>query len=313
MSREPVSINASDGRQIELRLWQQSDKPRAIIHVLHGLAEHIDRYARFANVCAAKGYLVVGHNHRGHGAQPDDGLLGHFADADGMSKIIDDAALVLEEMRGRFPSAPVVLLGHSMGSYIAQRFLMERGPRVDALILSGSTWPNRQEIQVARLLSKIMMFFRRGRVHSRFFDESVFKKFNRRFGPNRTEFDWLSRDKAEVDKYVADPLCGSRSTYALWLELSNTLLAISTKHAIARIPAALPILITGGEEDPVGGKRALARLAAEYEASGHQRVKLKLYPDARHEMLNELNRDAVTDDILAWMDAALSDSPDAMS
>lgn len=308
MSVNNESLKGADGRLIEPRTWQPAGRPRAVIQLLHGLAEHIDRYARFAEACAAKGNAVVGHNHRGHGAQPADGLLGHLADADGMPKVIDDAALVLEDIRRRYPSTPVVLFGHSMGSYIAQQFVMQRGPLIDALILSGSTWPNRQEVQVARLIAKVMQFFRRGRTHSRLFDEMVFKKYNKRFAPNRTEFDWLSRDDVEVDKYIADPLCGSRSSYALWQELSDMLLEISANGATARVPAALPILITGGEEDPIGGKRALARLAAEYEASGHERVTLTLYPDARHEMLNELNRDAATDNILAWIDAALVNS-----
>ena len=303
---DAAHISAADDRQIELSIWRPDTEPRGVIQVLHGLAEHIARYDRFARECTARGYAVVGHNHRGHGEQAAGGLLGHFADRDGMMLVVDDAERVFAEVRRQFPAAPIVLMGHSMGSYIAQLFVMRRAPDIAALILSGSTWPNQQEIRMARMLGKIMRFFRGTRRHSRLFDEMIFKKYNKTFAPNRTGFDWLSRDEAEVDRYIEDRLCGSRSSYGLWLELFNTLIEISERGATARVAKDLPMLITGGAEDPVGGARPLARLAAEYEASGHERVTLKLYADGRHEMLNETNRDAVTDDILSWIDTNVS-------
>ncbi len=132
-----------------------------------------------------------------------------------------------------------------------------------------------------------------------------FGQFNKRFAPNRTEFDWLSRDEQEVDEYVADPLCGAPSGSRLWYDLFGGLLEISRESALRKVPTVLPILITGGELDPVGGAKALTRLAAEYEATGHENVTLKLYPGGRHEMVNETNRDEVTADILAWIDTVV--------
>lgn len=301
-----ASLDADDGHLVELNTWRGDADPRAVIQILHGLAEHVQRYDRFAKACTAKGFTVVGHNHRGHGKQPPDGLLGHFSDQDGWSRVIDDAQTVSNEIKRDYPKTPLVLFGHSMGSYIAQSFVMRKSPDIDALILSGSTWPNRQELRLARLLARIMKWFRGTRTPSRLFDEMLFKKYNQRFAPNRTAFDWLSRDDAEVDRYVSDPLCGTRSTNGLWLELFTALLEISTASALAKVSESLPILITGGALDPVGGAKALARLAAEYEASGHANVTLKLYSEGRHEMLNEINRDEVTEDLLAWIDRAIS-------
>ncbi len=300
------SIEADDGRVIELSIWQNEGPPRAVVQVLHGLAEHVQRYERFAKACNARGLTVVGHNHRGHGKQPANGVLGHFADADGWSKVIGDARAVLYEIKRWYPGTPLVLFGHSMGSYIAQSFVMRESPDIDALILSGSTWPNKRELPLARFLARVLKWLRGKRTHSRLFDEMLFKKYNQKFAPNRTAFDWLSRDEAEVDRYVADPLCGSRSSYALWWELFGALAEISSARSQAKVPGALPILITGGVLDPVGGAKALSRLAAEYEASGHTDVTLELYTDGRHEMLNEINRDEVTDDVLAWIDGALN-------
>ena len=303
------AIEAGDGRRIELSLWQNEHPPRAIVQILHGLAEHVQRYERFATACNARGFTVVGHDHRGHGGQSAEGAdaaLGHFADTDGWSKVVDDTHAVLREIKRRYPETPLILFGHSMGSYIAQSFVMRDSPDIDALILSGSTWPNKQELSIARLLARVMKWFRGTRTPSRLFDEMLFKKYNQRFAPNRTAFDWLSRDESEVDRYVTDPLCGSRSTNGLWQELFGALLEISAARALVKVPASLPILITGGALDPVGGAKALSRLAAEYEASGHVNVTLKLYAEGRHEMLNEINREEVTNDILTWIDGAIA-------
>ena len=299
-------VLANDGHRISIRSWPVDGTPVGVVQILHGLAEHIGRYDRFAHTCNERGYAVFGHNHRGHGEQSGNGLLGHFADEDGWYKVIGDAGAVHADIRRQYPAMPYLLFGHSMGSYIAQSFVMRKRPGIDALVLSGSTWPNKQEVTLGRWLARLMKAFRGSRTRSRLFDEMIFKKYNSRFAPNRTAFDWLSRDDTEVDRYVDDPLCGSRSTYGLWFALFTALLEISAADAIAGVPKTLPVLITGGERDPVGGKRALSRLAAEYEASGHEQLTLRLYDNGRHELLNETNRREVTEDLLAWMDTALS-------
>ena len=204
---------------------------------------------------------------------------------------------------GLYPGIRHVLLGHSMGSYIAQSYLMRYPDATTALVLSGSTWPNRGEVSVARWLARIAIFFRGPRVAGTLFDRMSFGKFNQRFAPNRTTFDWLSRDDAEVDIYIADPLCGGPATSGLWRDLFTGLLEISKPASLARVPSSLPILIAGGEVDPVGGKAALTRLAEAYRQSGHDEVTLTLYDGARHEILNETNRDDVTRDLLDWIDS----------
>ena len=284
-----------------LRHWPCAGA-RGVIQICHGLGEHADRYARFAAAANARGYAVIAHNHPGHGKEIPQSDLGHFADRDGWDEVIEDVATVRSRCAETYPDARHILLGHSMGSYVAQCFLLRRPDATSALILSGSTWPNRTEVRIASVLARIAIFFRGPRVAGTLFDRMSFGKFNEQFRPNRTAFDWLSRDSAEVDAYVADPLCGAAATSGLWRDLFSGLLEFTKPGALATIPAALPILITGGAEDPVGGAKALPKLVDTYRNSGHDHVTLNLYEGARHEILNEINRDDVTRDILDWMD-----------
>ena len=304
--RDVVRVVSDDGRQIDLRLWRAPGSPRAVLQLLHGLSEHVERYARFAEACNAQGIAVAGHNHRGHGPQPEDGQPGHFADRDGRQRVLDDIECCHREIVHQFPDVPVVLLGHSMGSYFAQHFVVERRPSLAAIILSGSTSPNRTEVRTARLVGRLMQWIRGARADSQLFDRLLFGKYNKQFAPCRTAFDWLSRDTQEVDLYVADPLCGRPASYGLWLDLFDTLLAVSEESALRRFPDALPMLISGGERDPVGGDHALRQLAAKYKAAGQQSVSVKIYPGGRHEMLNETNRNSVTADWLGWIENTLA-------
>jgi len=249
----------------------------------------------------SRGFVVCAHDHRGHGEHC--GIAGHFADRDGWHLVVDDAHIAHEHIREQFPGLPIVMLGHSMGSYVAQVFAMHYGAKLSGLLLSGSMWPRRTKLLPAILLAwfESLRIGKRGR--SALLDKLGFGNFNRRFEPARTEMDWLSRDEHEVDLYVADPLCGGPYTCGLWLSVLGALYQLGSDHALNRIPADLPILITGGSDDPVGGEDSMTRLIMHYAQTGHQRVTMKLYPDGRHEMLNETNRDEVTRDWLDWIAA----------
>ena len=304
-----IQTVTSQDRSIAARWWLPPGTPKGVIQVLHGLAEHIDRYDRFAAACNERGFAVVGHNHRGHGE--DATTLGHFADANGWTRVVDDADAVHKAVRARFADRPVTVLGHSMGSYIAQSFVMRRQPNIVALILSGSTWPNRGQVRLAHWLARLIIAFGRPTKPGGLFDKLSFGEFNKAFTPNRTDFDWLSRDNGEVDRYMADHLCGAPSSVGLWRDLSGGLLEISDLRRLAQIANDLPILILGGELDPVGGARALPKLAAAYSDSGHGNVQLTLYPEGRHEMFNEINRDDVTADVLTWIER-VTGNPDVV-
>lgn len=294
-------LATADGHDIHVQSWQPEGEALCVIQVLHGLGEYADRYARFAAAAAERGYVVCVHDHRGHGGHDD--APGHFADSEGWHKVNSDTELVHDFIREQFLDLPIVLLGHSMGSYIAQTFAMHHGPKLSGLVLSASTWPSRLQLAPARLLAQIEAWRLGIRGKSALLDQLGFGNFNKPFTPARTELDWLTRDMAEVDKYVADPLCGGPYSCALWLDLLGGLFELSSDHAITRIPAELPVLITGGESDPVGGDKGMTQLAMHYAQTSHQRLAVKIYADGRHEMLNEINREEVTFDWLNWIAA----------
>jgi alpha-beta hydrolase superfamily lysophospholipase len=299
---EQTILEAADGHRIHLQAWSPGDEARGVIQLLHGLGEHIGRYERFAKAALGRGYVVYGHDHRGHGLS--EGERGYFADQHGWHKVVEDVRVVNDHIREAHAAKPVILLGHSMGSFIAETFAMHYGARLNGLLLSGSNWPQRLQLLPARLLAKIESLRVGRRGDSSLINALGFGAFNRPFRPVRTEMDWLSRDEDEVDRYVADPLCGGPFTCGLWLDFLGGLYALGSDHAISRIPAGLPILITGGGADPVGGDKGMTRLAMHYMQTLHQRVKLKIYPEGRHEMLNEINREEVTRDWLDWIGQA---------
>ncbi len=298
---EQVVLQATDGHDIRLQVWRPAIAAIGVVQILHGLGEHADRYARFAEAAIARGFIVYCHDHRGHGKYADQ--YGYFGDSDGWSLVASDANRVHQEISGLHAELPISLIGHSMGSYIAQSFLIRHTPRIAGLILSASTWQSRPLLLLASLLAKVEGWRLGKHRSSALLNRMGYGNFNKPFHPVRTESDWLSRDESEVDKFIADPLCGGPYTAGLWSDLTAGLFEISSDSALRRIDADLPILITGGEVDPVGGDKGMTKLVLHYAQTGHQQIRVKIYADGRHEMLNEINRDEVTEDWLDWIQA----------
>jgi alpha-beta hydrolase superfamily lysophospholipase len=292
-------LRAADGHDIPLQVWHPDGPPTHALQILHGLGEHSGRYQRFAEAATARGFVLYCHDHRGHGEHAEQ--HGYFAAQDGWGTLVADANVVFQEICKQHPDLPIFLLGHSMGSYLAQSFLLRNAPAFRALILSGSTWPPRIQVTLAALLARIESWRLDKHRQSPLLDKVGFSNFNKAFHPARTEFDWLSSDAAEVDRYIADPLCGGPYTTGLWVDLLAGLREIGSDAALQRIDAALPILITGGEDDPIGGDKGMTRLLMHYAQTGHQRLRVKIYPGGRHEMLNETARDEATKDWLEWL------------
>ncbi len=298
-----TELSGADTHTIHLRTWLPSVPVRGVIQILHGLGEHSARYRRFADDACMRGLAVVAHDHRGHGecASP----LGHIADRDGWQLLVDDTAVVRTEIDARFSTAPVILLGHSMGSFLAQQTAAVSGDALAGLILSGSAWLPRLKLALSIAVTRGETW-RLGRCgHSPVLQWLSFETFNRRFAPNRTVADWLSRDIEAVDEYVSDPFCGGPFSCATWTTFLSALWRISDDRCLEQIRHDLPVLISGGQLDAAGGESAMAKLASHYARTGHQRIKLKVYPEARHEMLNESNRTDVTAEWLDWIDATI--------
>jgi alpha-beta hydrolase superfamily lysophospholipase len=298
-----------DGTSIAVYQWPPpSASIRGAVQIAHGLAEHAARYDRVAEALTRAGYAVYASDHRGHGQtaqRPSD--YGYFADRDGFRHVVDDLYAVNRHIASELPGVGRVLFAHSFGSFAAQAYLYTHGDTLAGAVLSGTNSGVAKLVQVGIGLA----YFERLRLgpknHSALLQKMSFGSYNRSFAPTRTEFDWLSRDPVEVDKYVNDPLCGFELTTQGWIDLMGGLIAIERSDNQARIPKSLPIYLFSGAEDPVGqagkGPRALA---AAYERNGLTNVTLKLYPGGRHEMLNEINRDEVVSDLIAWLDSQLA-------
>lgn len=275
-----------------------------MVQIAHGLAEHAGRYARLAQALTSAGYAVYASDHRGHGLTcKNKEQLGFFAERNGWQRCLEDLWKVNQRIATEHPGIPIVLLGHSMGATMAQQFIGEHGDALAGVVLSGpSGTPTAQAA-----LGKLILRFERARLgpqgHSKLANSLSFGAFNKAFAPVRTAFDWLSRDPDEVNKYVADPLCGFSATVQLWIDLLDGWKAASTPSHWARIPRTLPIYIIAGDRDPVSGNtRQISGLLKGYQAAGIEQVRHRFYPEARHELFNETNRDQVIGELIAWLD-----------
>ncbi|TDV70237.1 alpha/beta hydrolase [Pseudomonas sp. LP_7_YM] len=303
-------LDTSDHNRLLVNAWlplTDGDPIKAVVMLSHGMAEHSGRYQRLGTALAAAGFALYAHDQRGHGQTAAHGVLGHYADEDGWNKVVGDLASLAASIAQRHPGAPLFLLGHSMGSYIAQAYLLHHGASLQGAVLSGSNFQPVSLYRSAALVARIERWRQGPTGRSALIEFLSFGSFNHRFKPARTSFDWLSRDPEEVDKYAQDPLCGFRCTNQFWLDMLGGLQQISKTSNLAQIDKSLPLLIIGGECDPVSDGKRLKDLADALTTTDHSLVTLNIYPQARHEILNEINRDEVTRDLLAWFQAALAE------
>ncbi len=300
MREETITIPRPDGHAVFTRVWRPDAAPRAAVQIVHGLAEHSARYARLAEALTGVGYAAYAHDHRGHGPSSPPADLGFFGERDGWRKLLDDMQAVADRISADQPGLPRAFLGHSMGSFLGQTYLAEHGGELVAAMLSGTSGPPPAILAVGKRLVAFERWRLGPRGKSPLVQALLFGEQNKPFRPARTDYDWLSRDNVEVDKYVADPLCGFPLTNQLAADLVEALADLASPKLAARIPKTLPIYLFSGARDPVGAK--LQGLIDVYRAAGLD-VTAKIYPDARHETLNELNRDEVTRDLIAWLDA----------
>jgi len=308
MQHSTTMVPSADASPLHTNVWLPEGRPRAVVQIAHGMAEHSDRYERFAEALTDAGYAVYAHDHRGHkGTAGDHSDEGYFADKDGWATAVADMRAVTDRARAEQAGLPVFLIGHSMGSFLSRSYIAEPAPDLAGVVLSG-TAGDPGPIALAGIAVSTIQGKLRGRRHrSGIMNTLSFGQYNAAFKPNRTEFDWLSRDPAEVDKYVEDEWCGNVFTAGFYADLLGGLRQINSDGLVARVPKDLPILVLSGDEDPVGaGGKGPTAVAAQYEQAGVEDVTLKLYPGGRHEMLNETNRDEVTADIIAWLDARLA-------
>lgn len=306
MNHSTFWLTANDRSRLYVNQWMPDGPAKAVLMLSHGMAEHSERYGRLAAALCAAGYGLYALDQRGHGRTADEGTLGLYAEKDGWNKVVGDLASLNQHIGQQQPGLPIFLLGHSMGSYIAQAYMLHHSASLNGAILSGSNFQPVALYRAARVIARAERLRQGLRGRSALIEFLSFGSFNKAFKPNRTAFDWLSRDPAEVDRYINDPLCGFRCTNQLWVDLLGGLQQISKASNLAQIDPGLPILVMGGECDPVSEGKRLNSLADALREAGCQHLQLTVYPQARHEVFNETNRDQVTADVLMWLDQALT-------
>ncbi|UKY53838.1 alpha/beta fold hydrolase [Streptomyces inhibens] len=294
---------APDGARIATYTWlPESGHPRALVQIAHGAAEHGRRYDRFARFLTGHGYGVIASDHRGHGATAAStgghGVVGE----DAWRAIVTDLKGIGNHAAGAHPGIPLVLLGHSMGSMLARDYAQEYGADLAGLILTGTfrTLPGLDiDGAVGELEQEIAV---RGRETLSAFIPRNFSSFNDAF-THRTGYEWLSRDAAEVDAYVADEDCGFPFSAGLAVDWVRAIRKINDPVNLARVPRGLPVHVAVGDLDPCNQRMTLVHeLLEDFRYLGTRDLTWKAYPEARHEILNEINRDEVHDDLLAWLD-----------
>jgi len=278
--------------------------PRAVVQTNHGLAEHAARYGRLAEFLAKRGYATFAHDHRGHGGTTaPDASQGVFAKADGGDKVIADVAAVNAHIRETLPGVPVVCFGHSMGAIVALSYVLRHPDTVAAAAIWNSNFDTGLLYQAGKLLLAAERMFKGSDAVSSLAPKLTFQTYNKAFAPNRTAFDWLSRDAAEVDKYVADPLCGFDASVGMWLDVLSGIASTHDTARIAALPKQLPMLLHAGGADPVSERgKAIERLAARLRAAGLTGIAVRTWPDTRHEGLNDINRDEIMAAFADWLD-----------
>jgi len=305
MQTQRLSLQAADGHAIPTYLWTRKGKgAHGVVLISHGMAEHAARYRWVAEQLTNAGFAVFAHDHRGHGECIAEGMEGLYAESDGWNKVVSDLGVVHAEARKRYPNLPIVLVAHSMGTFISQAYVSKQGTAIDlaGLVLSGSSLEPTIRIRAMKPLigvekRRVGAFGTSAVIHA-----MTFGNFERVIGEKRTEFDWLSRDSHQVDLYVADPWCGFDCKVQLWEDLSDGLLALSQKHHFQHFPHHLPLYVFSGDRDPVGDLgRSVRRLASTYIQHGQLDVTCRLYPGGRHEMFNESYREEVCRHLLEWM------------
>lgn len=310
VARQSLWLTMDDGAEVFVRVWESDGlggggrHPRAVVQLAHGMTEHSGRYDHFASFLASRGVAVIGNDHRGHGRTGEwADSMGYLADKDGFDRLVDDLRIIGDWAGRRWPDAPRFLVGHSMGSMLARRYIQRYGNTVAGVVLMGTVSNPGFLGKIGRGLARLEMRLTSPRHPSLFLTRLIFGGFNKRIERPKTAFDWLCRDPDVVAAYVADPYCGFVPTSGFYFDLLTGLQLIHDDSLIACIPKDLPILFVTGDADPVGGYgKGVERIVAQYRRHGLRNVESIMYPGARHELINELNKDQVYRDVCRWLE-----------
>ncbi|MBC7866199.1 MAG: lysophospholipase [Gloeobacteraceae cyanobacterium ES-bin-316] len=302
MTEKKFNLLCADGHKMPVYGWLPADEPDCVVHIAHGMAEYAERYAAIATWFTQNNIALYAHDQRGHGkAVPVIGDQG-ITEGNWFYKQIDDIRILIKHLRKEHPNKKIFLLGHSMGSFICQRYFQLYGKEIDGLILSASNGKQDPLMPAGIFLAWLQMKLFGPDSPSNLIDKLSFGKFNAAFKPNRTTNDWLSRSGEEVDKYVSDPQCGFVCSASFFYYFFKGISDAFKKENISIIPTHLPVYAFAGDKDPVGiAGEGFMDLINNWKAAGLKNISYDLYKDGRHEMLNEINREEVMHNLISFI------------
>ncbi len=304
MEKITFKYKSIDGQEIFVHKWIPAEKDRikGIVQVAHGMAEHGARYNQFAEFLTRNNYIVYVNDHRGHGQTAAQDKLGFFAESDGWNLVLEDISHLTLLIKEEHDNYPLYLFGHSMGSLLVRDYISIYSPELEGAIISATMGDQGVLGEVGIIIAKLESKLRGTEAKSKLLDKLTFANCNKNFKPKRTSFDWLSRDTAEVNKYIEDSLCGWVGTTSFFQELFQAVKRVNRVRTIERISKDLAVYFLAGGDDPLGndGQGVLA-VYNKFREVGIKDVSCEIYPKARHELLKEINREQVFSDILKWL------------
>ncbi len=305
MRKEEFYFDSRDGKSKihGVKYMPDTENVSGVVQIIHGMAEYVERYEGFARFLTDRNFVVVGEDHLGHGKSVGEGQVqGYFCSQDPATVVVRDSHRLKKMTQQLYPGVPYYIVGHSMGSFILRNYMMRYGTGIDGAVVMGTGMQPGAMVKFAKTLSKLVKLFGGAKRPSKFVNQLAFGSYNQKIENPRTVSDWLSRDEAEVDKYIADPDCGFVFTGNGFHTLFELIDRACNKENMKKIPADLPLFFVAGDGDPVGDYGAGVTKA--YEAvkeAGVKDVEIKLYPESRHEILNDFDREQVMNDIYDWL------------
>lgn len=307
MKCEIINLTMSDGNVNVVHSYLPS-RVEAVVLVSHGMVEHAARYEAFASFMCDKNIAVYVEDHRGHGETAklakDNGTgdFGYLADKNGFFRVVEDIHEEVLFLKDKYPGKKIILFGHSFGSFISQCLIEKYGDSIDGVVLCGTAGPRKALIAVSRVVGALPKLFAKKRP-SKFMNKLAFGAYNAKIKNPKTEFDWLSRDEEQVQKYINDPWCGYIPTAGFFADMSQGLSYIHKNGNMKKIPLSLPVFFIDGDADPVGSyTKTVTKLCSIYKKNGMETVDIKFYEGARHELLNETNKEEIWGDVREWVE-----------
>ena len=304
MKTNEFKLKTSNNFEIHVYEWLPEIEVKAVLQISHGMAEQASRYANFAEFLTNKGYAVYANDHRGHGKTAGSiEKLGFFAEKDGYNLVMEDMHYLTNEIKNRNTEKPVFLMGHSMGSFLSRYYITKYANDINGVILSGTAGDPGLLGTIGGFINNMVILFNGKKKQSPLMTKLSFGEFNKAFKPNRTEYDWLSTDNTQVDKYINDPYCGTVFTNGFFQDLLKLVAIVNSKTNIEKIDKNLPVYFFSGDKDPVGDNgKGVTEIYNLFIDAGIKEVSIKLYENKRHEMLNETDKEEVYQDIFNFME-----------